>query len=53
MKWGQFKDPVFHISLPGAQVAPWYLTQEVTGLNHFNGMRTILVTEFSHFNKSI
>ena len=33
MNWAQFKDPVCYLSLAGAVVAPWSLTQDVAGLN--------------------
>ena len=33
MNWAQFKDPVCYLSLAGAVVASWSLTQEIAGLN--------------------
>ena len=50
MNWGQFKDPVSHMSLDGAVVQPWSITQEMAGSNTFTVMANILVTEFSEFN---
>ena len=36
MNWAQFKDPVSHMCLSGAEVACWFVAQEVVGLNtHF------------------
>ena len=36
MNRGQFKDPVSHLCLAGAVVAPWCLTQEVASANLFD-----------------
>ena len=36
MNWAQFKDPVSHMSLVGAVVASWSLTQEVAGSKPFD-----------------
>ena len=47
MNWSQFKDPLSHMCLAGAVVAPWFLTQEVAGSNPFTVMTNIIVTEFS------
>ena len=41
----QFKDPVSHMSLAGAVVAYWSLTQEVAGSNPFIVMTNVSVTE--------
>ena len=38
MNWGQFKDPVYHMSLAGTVIASWSLTLEDTGSNSFNDM---------------
>ena len=48
----QFKDTVSHICLTGTVVASWSLTQEVAGLNPFNVMTNIFVTEFAEFNET-
>ena len=36
MNWVQFKDPISHMCLADAVVAPWSLKQEVAGLSPFN-----------------
>ena len=51
MNWGQFKDPVSHMSIASAVVKSWSITQEVAGSNTFTVMANILVTEFSEFNE--
>ena len=47
-----YKDPVSHMSLAGAVVVSWSLTQEVAGSNPYI-ITGILVTEFSKFNDNI
>ena len=39
--------------LPGAMASSWFLTQQLTGLNPFNVMTNIFVTEFAEFNENI
>ena len=52
MNQSQFKDPVSHMCLVGAVVAPWFLTKEVAGLNPFTVVTNIFVTEFSEFREN-
>ena len=52
MNWGQFKDLVSHMSVAGAVVQPWSITQEVAGSNAFTVMTNILVTVLIEFNES-
>ena len=33
MKCGQFKDLLYYLCLPGAEVECWFLTQEIADLN--------------------
>ena len=47
MNWGQFKNPLCHISLAGAVVVSWSQTQEVASLNSFAIRTTIFATEFN------
>ena len=47
MNWAKFKDPVSHMCLASAVVAPWSLTQEMAGLSPFTVITNIFVTEFS------
>ena len=51
MNWAKFKDPVSHMCLSDAVVAPRSLTQVVAGLSPFTVMTDILVTEFSEFSE--
>ena len=55
MNWVQFKYPVFHKFFAGTMVASWSYTRGgwVAGLNPFNVMRNIFVTEFSEFSENI
>ena len=48
MNWAQFKDYVSHMSLAGAAVASWSLTQEMAGLNPLTVMTNIFVTDYSN-----
>ena len=53
MNRAQFKDPVSHMCLAGAVVAPWSLIQEVPGSIPFTVMTNIFDTEFSEFSENI
>ena len=52
MNWGQFKDPVSHMSLDGVVVQPWSITQEGAVSNTFTVMANILITVLIEFNES-
>ena len=50
MNRDEFKDLI--MCYPGAVVAPWLLTQEMTGSSPFTVMTNIFVTEFSEFGET-
>ena len=52
MNWAKFKDPLSHMCLSGAVVAPRFLTQVVAGSSPFTVMTNICVTEFAEFSET-
>ena len=52
MNWAPFKDPISHMTLAGAEVASWSLTQEVADSSPFAVMANTFVIQFAEFNEN-
>ena len=54
MNWVQFKDPLYHLCLPDAEVESWFLTQGIAGLNTaIPFLKFFFVTAFTKINENI